>query len=39
MTKSPNCGKMRVENPSATRFKVNPNWNYRGDNTKYKEKK
>ena len=24
---------------SATRFKVNPNWTYRGDNTKYKDKK
>jgi hypothetical protein len=23
----------------ATRFALNPDWNYRGDNTKYKEKK
>jgi hypothetical protein len=23
---------------TATRFSVNPNWNRRGDNTKYKEK-
>lgn len=26
-------------NRTATRFTVNPNWSYRGDNTKYKEKK
>lgn len=25
--------------PSATRFALNPNWSYRGDNTKPKEKK
>lgn len=25
--------------PSATRWKVNPNWTYRGDNTKYRDKK
>lgn len=24
---------------TATRFTVNPNWSYRGDNTKYKESK
>jgi hypothetical protein len=25
--------------PTATRWKVNPNWTYRGDNTKYKATK
>jgi hypothetical protein len=25
--------------PTATRYKLNRNWNRRGDNTKYKEKK
>ena len=29
----------RPTDASATRFKSNPNWSYRGDNTKYRETK
>jgi hypothetical protein len=29
----------RPELPTATRWASNPNWSYRGDNTKYRSKK
>lgn len=37
-----NQGHVAIRRPAdaqATRYKTNPNWTYRGDNTKYKETK
>ncbi len=40
MIKGPNCEPMRApEDASATRYSVNRNWSFRGDNTKYKKDK
>ena len=41
MISGPNCERMRPKDGigSATRWSTNHNWCFRGDNTKYKEKK
>jgi hypothetical protein len=40
MAASPNIEKIKPPAlPSATRWKINRNWSYRGDNTKYRDKK